>query len=97
VPIHQEIDIKAAPGRIYEALTDAKQFSALSGKPALTVVRPPLSVLVFGQWLTVNGQRATENGQRRNDRIWKAGGTPITGSRSRNLWFDAGRAHALDS
>jgi activator of HSP90 ATPase len=31
VHIHQEIDIKAAPGRIYKALTDAKQFSALTG------------------------------------------------------------------
>jgi hypothetical protein len=63
VNIHQEIDVKAAPGRIYRALTDAKQFSALSGKPALTVVRSPLSVLVFGQWPMANGQRATDNGR----------------------------------
>jgi len=29
--IHQEIDLEASPGRIYDALLDAKQFSALSG------------------------------------------------------------------
>lgn len=29
-PIHQEIDFKATPARIYEALLDAKQFSAFS-------------------------------------------------------------------
>jgi activator of HSP90 ATPase len=29
--IHQEEDFKASPGRIYEALLDAKQFSAFSG------------------------------------------------------------------
>ena len=37
--IHQEIDIKAAPGRIYKALTDAKQFSALSGNAPTEISR----------------------------------------------------------
>ena len=31
VPIHQEVDFKASPQRVYEALTDAKHFSAFSG------------------------------------------------------------------
>ena len=30
-PIHQEVDFKASPQRVYEALTDAKHFSAFSG------------------------------------------------------------------
>jgi len=32
--IHQEIDLKGSPQRIYEALLDSKQFSAFSGAPA---------------------------------------------------------------
>jgi activator of HSP90 ATPase len=30
-PIHREVDFKASPQRLYEALLDAKQFSAFSG------------------------------------------------------------------
>lgn len=29
--IHQEVDFKASPERVYQALTDSKQFSAFSG------------------------------------------------------------------
>jgi hypothetical protein len=36
--IHQEIDLPAAQGRIYEILLDAKQFSAFTKAPA--EVRP---------------------------------------------------------
>src|SRR5258708_8665947 len=32
--IHQEVDLKASPQRVYEALLDAKQFSTFSGLPA---------------------------------------------------------------
>jgi activator of HSP90 ATPase len=32
--IHQEIEIKANPQRVYEALLDAKQFGAFTGAPA---------------------------------------------------------------
>lgn len=34
IKIHQEIDFKASPQRIYQALLDAKQFAAFSGRPA---------------------------------------------------------------
>jgi activator of HSP90 ATPase len=34
ISIHQEVDFKASPQRIYEALLDAKQFTAFSGLPA---------------------------------------------------------------
>jgi activator of HSP90 ATPase len=37
--IHQEVDFKAAPLRIYEALLDAKQFSAFSGGRAAEIQR----------------------------------------------------------
>jgi activator of HSP90 ATPase len=32
--LHQEIDIKSSPQRIYELLLDSKQFAAFSGMPA---------------------------------------------------------------
>jgi activator of HSP90 ATPase len=32
--LHQEVDFKASPKRIYEVLLDSKQFSAFSGEPA---------------------------------------------------------------
>jgi activator of HSP90 ATPase len=32
--IHQEVDFKAPPARLYEALLDSKQFSTFSGMPA---------------------------------------------------------------
>jgi activator of HSP90 ATPase len=32
--LHQEVDLKASPQRIYEVLLDSKQFSACSGMPA---------------------------------------------------------------
>ena len=34
ITIHQEVDFNASPERVYEALLDAKQFSAFSGRPA---------------------------------------------------------------
>jgi activator of HSP90 ATPase len=34
ITIHQEIDFKASPRRLYEALLDTKQFSAFSARPA---------------------------------------------------------------
>ena len=32
--IHEEVDFTASPKRLYEALLDAKQFTAFSGRPA---------------------------------------------------------------
>jgi activator of HSP90 ATPase len=32
--LHQEIDLKAGPQRVYEALLDSKQFAAFTGMPA---------------------------------------------------------------
>lgn len=33
--LHQEVDFKASPHRIYEILLDSKQFAAFSGEPAV--------------------------------------------------------------
>ena len=33
-PIHQEVAFPVSPQRVYEALTDSKQFSELTGAPA---------------------------------------------------------------
>ena len=32
--LHQEVDLKASPQRVYEILLDSKQFTAFSGEPA---------------------------------------------------------------
>ena len=34
ITIHEEVDFKASPQRLYEALLDSKQFSAFSGRQA---------------------------------------------------------------
>jgi activator of HSP90 ATPase len=34
ITIHQEVNFEASPQRLYEALLDSKQFTALSGAPA---------------------------------------------------------------
>jgi len=34
MPIHQEVDFKASPQRVYKALLDSRQFSAFTGNPA---------------------------------------------------------------
>ena len=41
VVIHDELDFHVSPRRIYEALTDAKQFSAFSGVPGAKIQREP--------------------------------------------------------
>jgi len=33
-PIHQEVDFKASPTQVYDALIESRQFSELSGAPA---------------------------------------------------------------
>jgi uncharacterized protein YndB with AHSA1/START domain len=34
IVIHQEIDLAGSPQRVYDALTEAKQFASFSGRPA---------------------------------------------------------------
>jgi len=46
--IHQEVDFQVAPARIYEALLDAKQFSAFTGHSAEIQAQPGGSLKLFG-------------------------------------------------
>jgi activator of HSP90 ATPase len=46
--IHQEIEFKASPHRVYEALLDAKQFSAFTGAPAEIDRQPGGAFSCFG-------------------------------------------------
>ena len=46
--IHQEIDFKTTPARIYEALLDAKQFSAATKDTAEIEPRPGAAFKLFG-------------------------------------------------
>ena len=46
--IHQEVDFPAAPARIYEALLDAKQFSAFTGGSAEIEAQLGGSLKLFG-------------------------------------------------
>jgi activator of HSP90 ATPase len=46
--VHQEIDFKAAPARVYDALLDAKQFAAFTGDTAEIQSQPGGSFRLFG-------------------------------------------------
>ena len=46
--LHQEIDLKATPQRVYEILLDSKQFAAFTGMPAEIDPKPGGAVSMFG-------------------------------------------------
>jgi activator of HSP90 ATPase len=46
--IHQEVDYKASPARVYEALLDQKQFAALTGSSAVIDRNPGGAFKTFG-------------------------------------------------
>jgi len=48
MPIHQEVEYKASPQRIYKALLDSKQFGALTGNPAQIRAEAGGAVSLFG-------------------------------------------------
>jgi activator of HSP90 ATPase len=50
--LHQEIDFKASPQRIYETLLDSSQFSAFSGEPAQIERQAGGAVSMFGGKIT---------------------------------------------
>jgi len=50
--IHKEIDLNASPRRIYDALLDAKQFSAFSGAPAEIQREAGAAFSCFGGFIT---------------------------------------------
>jgi len=64
--LHQEIELKAAPQRIYEILLDSKQFAAFTGMPA--TIDPPAggAFSMFGEMIVgrnvelIPGQRIVQ-------------------------------------
>jgi activator of HSP90 ATPase len=46
--LHQEIDFKASPSRIYEVLLDSKQFAAFTGMPAEIDPKAGGALTIFG-------------------------------------------------
>ena len=50
--IHQEVQIDAAPQRVYQALTDPKQFGEVTGAPAHNADQPGGEFSLFGGHIT---------------------------------------------
>jgi len=46
--LHQEVEFKASPQRIYEVLLDSKQFAAFTGMPAEIDPKPGGALKIFG-------------------------------------------------
>ena len=46
--LHQEVELKATPQRVFDVLMDAKQFAAFTGKPAEIDAKPGGAFKTFG-------------------------------------------------
>jgi uncharacterized protein YndB with AHSA1/START domain len=72
--IHQEVNFKASPAKVYESLMDAKAFAAATGAPARIDGKIGGAVSAFGGMITginvelVPGQRIVQ--------AWRAGNWP---------------------
>ncbi len=55
--LHEEIELKAAPERVYEVLLDAKQFAAFTGMPAEIDSKPGGAFSMFGGQIVGTGMR----------------------------------------
>jgi uncharacterized protein YndB with AHSA1/START domain len=72
--IHQEVDFKANPKKVYDALMDAKAFATFTGAPATNDAKVGGAISGFGGMITgvnvelVPGQRIVQ--------AWRAGDWP---------------------
>jgi uncharacterized protein YndB with AHSA1/START domain len=83
--IHQEVEFMVPPGRVYEALLDAKQFSQFSGgAPAEIDAREGGTFSCFGGMIT--GRNIELRGNQRIVQAWRAGGQ-LAGRRILNRAF----------
>jgi activator of HSP90 ATPase len=74
-PIHQVVVIKAAPQRVYDALLDARQFSAFTGgAPADIHGQEGGAFSCFGGRIT--GRNVELKPTRRIVQAWRAGNWP---------------------
>lgn len=69
--IHAEMTFKASPKQIYEALTDAKQFSKVTSKPAEIAREPGGAFTCFGGMITGRHLELVPN--ERIVQAWRAG------------------------
>ena len=74
VVIHFELDLKAPPDRVYEALLDSKQFAAFSGAPAEIHREAGGSFSLFGGQIT--GRNVELAPSQRVVQAWRSGGWP---------------------
>jgi activator of HSP90 ATPase len=73
--IHQEIEFKANPKQVYDALLDAKQFSQLSGgAPAEIDAKAGGAFSCFGGMIT--GRNVELKSAQRIVQAWRAGNWP---------------------
>ena len=72
--IHQEIDLKGNPQRVYEALLDSKQFSAFTGAPAEIHREPGGAFSCFGG--AIVGRSVELVAGRRIVQAWRSDGWP---------------------
>jgi len=72
--LHQEIDFKAAPSRVYEILLDAKQFSAFTHNPAEIEPRPGGAFKFFGA--RIEGRNIELIPTRRIVQAWRSSAWP---------------------
>jgi activator of HSP90 ATPase len=72
--IHEELEFPVAPRRIYEALLDAKQFSAFSGVPAEINREAGGAFSLFGAQIT--GRNVELIPDRRIVQAWRAASWP---------------------
>ncbi len=56
--LHEEIELKSEPQRIYEVLLDAKQFAAFTGAPAEIDPKPGGAFSLFGGQIVGRNRRA---------------------------------------
>jgi activator of HSP90 ATPase len=70
--IHQERDFDASPARVYRALVDAREFSALTGGAADIGGEPGAPFSAFGGMIT--GRQLELVPDRRIVQAWRSGG-----------------------
>jgi activator of HSP90 ATPase len=72
--IHQEIDLKGSPQRVYDALLDSKQFSAFTGVPAEIHSEAGGAFSCFGG--VIRGRNVELVPGHRIVQAWRSGGWP---------------------
>ncbi len=70
--LHQEIELKATPQRVYEILLDSKQFAAFAGMPAEIDPKPGGAVSMFGGMIVGRNVELVPN--QRIVQAWRSAG-----------------------